>query len=68
MTLVPKIKELMQQNGQDDVLLLVGGIIPEEDTEELLAKGSADKIFTPGDPLEEITGYIFEQFKEKSGA
>lgn len=68
MTLVPKIKELMQQNGQDDVLLLVGGIIPEEDTEELLAKGNADKIFTPGDPLEEITGYIFEQFKETSGA
>ncbi|MFO7951771.1 MAG: cobalamin B12-binding domain-containing protein [Bacillota bacterium] len=68
MTLVPKIKELMQENGQDDVLLLVGGIIPEEDASELLEKGYAGKIFTPGDPLEEITGYIYEQFKERSEA
>ena len=68
MTLVPRIKELLKDNGMDDCLLMVGGIIPEDDAEELLKKGNADKIFTPGDPLENITGYIFDQFKEQTGS
>lgn len=64
MTLVPKIKELLKENGMDDVLLLVGGIIPEDDAEELLNRDDADKIFTPGDPLDDIVNYIVNQFKE----
>ncbi len=63
MTLVPRIKELLCENGMDDALLLVGGIIPEGDAEELLSAGHADQIFTPGDTLEKITGYIFNKFK-----
>ncbi len=64
MTLVPRIKELLSKSGMDDVLLLVGGIIPEGDREELLARGHADQVFTPGDTLEKITDYIFQSFKE----
>jgi methylmalonyl-CoA mutase cobalamin-binding domain/chain len=41
-----------------DVALVVGGIIPEEDAAELLNGGYADQVFTPGDPLDKITGYI----------
>jgi len=68
MTLVPRIKQLLQENGMDEVLILVGGIIPEEDTAQLLSEGYADQVFTPGDSLEKITGYIFEQFKAASGS
>jgi len=64
MTLVPAVKDLLKKSGMEDVLLLVGGIIPEDDAEELMARGQADRIFTPGDPLENITAHIFDWFKE----
>jgi methylmalonyl-CoA mutase, C-terminal domain len=62
MTLVPKIKALLVVKGMDDVLLVVGGIIPEEDAEGLISAGNADQVFTPGDPLDKITAYIKNQF------
>ncbi|MGM0689084.1 MAG: cobalamin B12-binding domain-containing protein [Bacillota bacterium] len=65
MTLVPRIKEILTDKGMGDVLVLVGGIIPEDDAEELLNKGSADQVFTPGEPLDNITGYVFESFKNR---
>ncbi len=68
MTLVPRIKEMLNENGMGDVLLLVGGIIPEEDTEKLISEGHADQVFTPGEPLEKITAYIFDWFKAKPGS
>ncbi len=67
MTLVPRIKELLNENGLDDVLLLVGGIIPEDDTEKLISEGHAHQVFTPGEPLEKITAYIYDWFKAKLG-
>ena len=42
MTLVPRIKELLAGRQLEDVPLLVGGIIPEEDAQKLLAEGYAD--------------------------
>ncbi len=63
MTLAPRIKDLLKENNMEDVLMLVGGIIPEEDAEELVKKGIAAKVFTPGEPLVNITGYLKEQFK-----
>lgn len=66
MTLVPRIKKMMVEAGMEKVLLLVGGIIPQEDATELLEEGFADRIFTPGDPLDSISDYIKESFK--SGA
>ncbi len=66
MTLVPKIKELLTENGLEDVLLLVGGIVPEDDAEKLIADGHADRIFIPGDPIDTITNFIFDWFKQKS--
>lgn len=65
MTLVPRIKEMLTDKGMGDVLVLVGGIIPEDDAEELLNKGSADQVFTPGEPLDNITGYVLERFKDR---
>ncbi len=62
MTIVPEISRLLRAKGMDNVILVVGGIIPEKDREKLLAGGYADRVFTPGDSLEEIVGYIEGRF------
>lgn len=61
LTLVPLIKELLRERKMDDVLLLVGGIIPDEDGAVLMEKQVADAVFTPGAPLESIVKYIRER-------
>jgi methylmalonyl-CoA mutase, C-terminal domain len=62
MTLVPKIKTLLREKDMGDVLMLVGGIIPEEDANQLIAEGDADQVFTQGDPLDTIIQYVRERF------
>ena len=49
MTLVPRIVDGLRANGADDVLVVVGGTIPDDDAAELVAGGVA-AIFTPGAP------------------
>jgi methylmalonyl-CoA mutase cobalamin-binding domain/chain len=53
MTLVPKIVELMRQARADDVRLVVGGVVPDEDVPALRAMGVADVILqdTPPDEV-----------------
>ncbi len=63
LTLVPIIKELLQERGMGEALLLLGGIIPAEDEALLKEKGAADAVFTPGAPLESIVEYIREKFQ-----
>jgi methylmalonyl-CoA mutase, C-terminal domain len=57
MTVFPKIIALMKEKGLDDVLVTGGGIIPEEDMEELQRIGIG-KLFPPGTPISEISAYI----------
>ncbi|MEO0202275.1 MAG: cobalamin B12-binding domain-containing protein [candidate division WOR-3 bacterium] len=64
MTYFPKILKLMKENGLEDVLLIGGGIIPDEDAIELQKMG-VSKIFGPGTPLEEIINYIKDWYKNK---
>jgi len=64
MTYFPKILKLMKENGLEDVLLIGGGIIPEEDAVELEKMG-VSKIFGPGTPLEEIINYIKNWYEKK---
>ena len=64
MTLLPAVTELMEERGMTDVLVLAGGIIPDEDVPALKEKGIAD-IFGPGTPTDEIVRYIHEKIKEK---
>ncbi len=47
MALVPKVVELLRKNGQENVRVFVGGIIPEEDVPVLLAKG-VHAVYGPG--------------------
>jgi methylmalonyl-CoA mutase C-terminal domain/subunit len=57
MTLVPRIVELLRDQGAEDVLVVVGGTIPGEDVKELKAQGVAE-VFTPGAPTSEIVDFI----------
>ena len=50
MTLMPKVKRLLEARGAGDIVLFGGGIIPEEDIIELKKQGIAE-LFTPGTPL-----------------
>jgi methylmalonyl-CoA mutase C-terminal domain/subunit len=57
MTLVPRILELIKTNGQENVKVYVGGIIPDEDVPKLKAMGVAG-IYGPGAPSEVIINDI----------
>ena len=60
MTLVPRILEGLRENEAEDVLVVVGGTIPNEDAEELKKMGVA-AVFTPGAPTSEIVEFLREQ-------
>lgn len=63
MTIFPKIKKLMDEKGLNDVLLTGGGIIPEEDINELKKIGVGE-LFTPGTLTTDIADYIKKWRKE----
>lgn len=56
-TLFPKITKLLKERGADDILVIGGGIIPEEDMPFLKENGIAE-IFTPGTPTSAVIEYI----------
>ena len=60
MTLVPRVIELLKQRGLDDVLVFVGGIIPDEDVELLKAAGVRG-VFGPGANTIDVVRFITEQ-------
>jgi len=62
MTLFPKVTKLLKEKGISDVLIIGGGIIPEEDITPLKAAGIAE-IFGPGTPLDVIIKYIKENVR-----
>ena len=53
MTLVPKVLELLRANGQGELCVFVGGIIPEEDARELLRLG-VKAVYGPGTPTTKV--------------
>ena len=57
LNLVPRIVELLKNAGRDDVLVIVGGIIPETDI-PLLEEAGVARVFTPGSPLPEIGQWL----------
>jgi methylmalonyl-CoA mutase, C-terminal domain len=59
MALFPKIMELLGEYGMDDVLVVAGGIIPDEDVPTLNALG-VQGIFGPGTPTDRIVEFIRE--------
>jgi len=63
MTIFPKVIELLKEKGMNDVLLTGGGIIPEDDMQQLNQLG-VGKLFAPGATTAEIAGYITGWVKE----
>jgi len=57
MTLVPRVLEGLRAEGLEDVLVIVGGIIPERDI-EVLKRAGVSAVFTPGASLPEISSWL----------
>ncbi len=66
LALVPKVMKYIEEYGGnlDEILILVGGIIPTDDMEKLKSMG-VDEVFIPGTPVGEIVKYIKENVKRK---
>jgi methylmalonyl-CoA mutase C-terminal domain/subunit len=62
--LFPRVVELLAEQGADDIMVIGGGIIPENDIPELKAKGTRE-VFGPGSSTEDIVAYIREQYPNK---
>jgi len=60
--LLPRITELLEEKGIRDILVIAGGIIPEEDVADLKKKGIAE-IFGPGTYTQDIITYIKNNLK-----
>ncbi len=60
MTLFPRIMKLLRERGLDDVLVVAGGIIPDEDIPALKGMGIA-QVFGPGTSTAEIVEFIGEK-------
>ena len=66
MTLVPRVVELLREQGVDDVVITVGGTIPADDIPELKKLGVAE-VFTPGSGTDEIVEYIRGAASQRHG-
>src|SRR5437899_5505366 len=63
MTLFPRVIEVLKEKGANDIVVFGGGIIPEDDIDELKRRGVAE-IFTPGAPLQGIVDWINRRFEK----
>jgi methylmalonyl-CoA mutase C-terminal domain/subunit len=65
-TLLPKVLKLLKERGADDVPLLAGGIIPDEDIVTLKASGILE-VFTPGASTREIVEFVRTNVSKRRG-
>ncbi|MBX6762295.1 MAG: cobalamin B12-binding domain-containing protein [Rubrobacteraceae bacterium] len=57
MTLVPRVVELLREQGADDILVFCGGTIPKDDIPRLKELGVGE-VFTPGTPTSKAVEYV----------
>ncbi|MGH9066673.1 MAG: cobalamin B12-binding domain-containing protein [Acidimicrobiales bacterium] len=67
LTLVPQVVDGLKAAGRDDVLVVVGGIIPDADMAALREMGVA-RVFTPGAPLAETASWLARALEEREPA
>jgi len=67
MTLVPRVVEGLRAQGLDDVVIMVGGIVPDADIPVLEQLG-VDRVFTPGAPLQGIVTWLAEALDAREEA
>ena len=63
-TLCPRIVQLLREKGMDNVLVLVGGIVPQEDLPRLKQQGVAE-VFLPGTPTGDIVKFLNDNVKPR---
>jgi len=66
MHICPRVMELLREKGLNDVLVVVGGIIPDVDIPKLNAIG-IEGIFLPGTPMQEIVDFITRNTRSRVG-
>ena len=64
--ILPRIMALAHEQGLDDILVIVGGIIPEVDRQQLMDMGVGG-VFGPGTSTMEIADFIREKIEDRSG-
>ncbi|GIM48308.1 methylmalonyl-CoA mutase [Collibacillus ludicampi] len=62
MELFPQVVRLLREHGADDILVIGGGVIPDEDV-ELLKKEGIAAVFTPGTPISVTVDFIREHVR-----
>jgi methylmalonyl-CoA mutase, C-terminal domain len=67
MTLVPRVLELLRDQGAEDVVVTVGGTIPADDVPELKRLGVA-QVFTPGASTDAIVDYVRQAVTTQASA
>ena len=65
--IVPRVTELLRSNKMEDVLLMLGGTIPEQDV-AALKKGGVAAIFGPGTAMDQIVEFIRKNVKPRGVA
>jgi methylmalonyl-CoA mutase, C-terminal domain len=60
--LLPKLRSLLDEAGANDIRIMAGGVIPQEDIPQLQASGIA-RIFLSGTPISEIVEYLIKETK-----
>ncbi|RMF16534.1 MAG: methylmalonyl-CoA mutase [Candidatus Dadabacteria bacterium] len=66
LTLVPELKQALHEQGRDDIMIVVGGVIPPQDYDELYAAG-ASAIFGPGTVIAEAAQELLRKLAESRG-
>ena len=64
--ILPEIMRLLREEGMDDVLVVLGGIIPEQDREPLLQMGIA-AVFGPGTSTQQIVEFVQQESPARAG-
>jgi len=64
--IAPRLMELLREKGLDDVLVLIGGIIPDVDIPKLESLG-VKGVFLPGTPMQEIVSFINSHARDRTG-
>ena len=66
LTLVPELRAALQKLGRDDIMIVVGGVIPQQDFEALRRAGAA-AIFPPGTPVVEAAAQLLDALNARLG-
>jgi methylmalonyl-CoA mutase len=66
LTLVPELRKELAELGRDDIMIVVGGVIPPQDYDELLAAGAV-AVFPPGTVIHEAASDLLDRLAERLG-